>query len=366
MTSIVKGREKRSRCEHPSRPESQQNWTSVQFSSKCHVNRLWVFLSSKQGQDHILLYPRNGRDHPLPGVHIAVAILLDVTVLEALSCTLGSWRGSPRVRGMDLFYPRTRGDDTTSQYLGMRLCLRHQLEWSAVQSPSSCITDKNKKIHLKNIIQQIDRHLGFSVNFKTDRGWLRSNVFNYWEIKTRLILLRSSPAVSPQLCLGCRGRWEEGAWRWVPPESCTPQAWTLQTEPAHTGGTQKSWCSCCPPPHRPSGSFSGRWGFAWWFRHSPHQRPHYRNRRRFAPSPVCSGWGQGLQAAAADANKPATAIVSTISPGASHPPPGCHFWFCSPLAHTICIRCLCRVRTEPSFLSQNFARSESKLIPFSW
>lgn len=104
----------------------------------------------------------------------------------------------------------------------MRLCIRHQLEWSAVQSPSSCITDKNKKIHLKNIIQQIDGHLGFSVNFKSDQGWLRSNVFNYWEIKTRLILLRSSPAVSPQLHLGCRGRWEAGLgagshWNPAPP-----------------------------------------------------------------------------------------------------------------------------------------------------
>ena len=99
---------------------------------------------------------------------------------------------------------------------------------------------------------------------------------------------------------------------------------------------------------------------------SPHQHPHYRSCCWFAPAPMCSGWGQGLQAAAADANKPATTTVSTISPGASHPPPGCHFWFCSPLAQTICIRWLCRARTEPSFLSQDFAHSESKLLPMSW
>lgn len=80
---------------------------------------------------------------------------------------------------------------------------------------------------------------------------------------------------------------------------------------------------------------------------SPHHHPHYRNCCWFAPGPVCEGWD--LQAAAEDANNPATATVSTVSPGASRPPPGCHVRFCSPLALTICIRCLCKVKTEARF-----------------
>lgn len=219
--------------------------------------------SCQANRDRITSFSTQG----MAGVHTAVAILLDVTVLEALSCTLRSWRGSPRVRGMDLFYPRTRGHDTTSQYLGMRLRIRHQLEWSAVQSPSSCITDKNKKIHLKNIIQQTDGHLGFSVNFKTDRGWLRSNVFNYWEIKTRLILLRSSPAVSPQLCLGCRGRWEgglgAGSHQNPAPPRHGPSRWSLhvQEAPRKAGA---------PAVHRHAyhrTALRGDAVLAWWFRH---------------------------------------------------------------------------------------------------
>jgi len=41
------------------------------------------FPINQTGTGSHLFYPRDGRDNPLPKVHIAVAILLDVAVLEA-------------------------------------------------------------------------------------------------------------------------------------------------------------------------------------------------------------------------------------------------------------------------------------------
>jgi len=76
---------------------------------------------------------------------------------------------------------------------------------------------------------------------------------------------------------------------------------------------------------RPIGQLFGEKQFCMMASTPPHQHPHHRNGCWFAPAPACSGWGQGLQAEAEDANKPATAAISTISPGDSHPPPGCHF-----------------------------------------
>lgn len=102
---------------------------------------------------------------------------------------------------------------------------------------------------------------------------------------------------------------------------------------------------------------------------SPHQDTLYRNCCLFALAPACSGWGQGLQAVAAaatDTNKPATAIVSAISPRASPPPLGCQCWFCSLPAQTVCFHCPSRVRTQTRFLTQDFVHSECKLLPVSW
>lgn len=257
------------------------------------------------------------------------------------------------------FLSQDKGRQHTSSYVGMRQCITHQPEWS------SCVTDKKK--------DPAEKHYSANKTGIWDSVWISRLTEAGREVmyliieKPRQGWFSCGPArLSPRSCVWAAEGGERGGSVPGPTGTLHPSA----TDPLDGACMYKR----CPEKlallqsttTHTIGQLFREMQFCMMVSTSPHQHPHYRNCCWFALAPACSDWSQNLQAAAADANKPATATVSTISPGASHPPPGCHFWFCSPLAQAICIRCPCRVRTQPSFLSQDFAHSESKLLPVSW
>lgn len=159
------------------------------LSSSVNVMSAICGFSYQSNRDRITLFSTQG----MVETKIAVTILLDVSELETSTCTLWSWRGSHRVKG----------DNTALQYTGTNTM--HKMPARKESKALSPAVQKNKNPAEKHYSAS-KRDIWDSVWIArlTKAGW---DVFNYWETKTRLILLRSSLAIPSQLCLGCRERW---------------------------------------------------------------------------------------------------------------------------------------------------------------